>query len=187
MHFILSEIPPGLRGLVTVGVIAAAAINSGLISMAAVLINDFYRPWKERRGEHREKHFILAGRVTTVFLGLALFAMSILCYYWQRYSSLPLLEFVLGVMAFAYSGLLGVYFTAIFTSRGSSTSVIAALIAGFVTILAFQGYVVDNLGLPQVMKTIAFPWQLCLGTVVATAVCLIGSQSKSVTKSIEHA
>ena len=187
MHFILSEIPPGLRGLVTVGVIAAAAINSGLISMAAVWINDFYRPWKERRGEHREKHFILAGRVTTVFLGLALFAMSILCYYWQRYSSLPLLEFVLGVMAFAYSGLLGVYFTAIFTSRGSSTSVIAALIAGFVTILTFQGYVVDNLGLPQVMKTIAFPWQLCLGTIVATAVCLIGSQSKSVTQSIEHA
>jgi hypothetical protein len=65
--------------------------------------------------------------------------------------------------------------------------VIAALIAGFVTILTFQGYVVDNLGLPQVMKTIAFPWQLCLGTIVATAVCLIGSQSKSVTQSIEHA
>src|SRR3546814_6083120 len=45
MSFILSEIPPGLRGFVTVGVIAAAAINSGLISMAAVAINDFYRPF----------------------------------------------------------------------------------------------------------------------------------------------
>jgi Na+/proline symporter len=38
MSFILSEIPPGLRGLVTVGVIAAAAINSGLISMSAVVV-----------------------------------------------------------------------------------------------------------------------------------------------------
>src|SRR3546814_9030523 len=47
MSFILSEIPPGLRGFVTVGVIAAAAINSGLISMAAVAINDFYRPFIE--------------------------------------------------------------------------------------------------------------------------------------------
>ncbi len=187
MHFILSEIPPGLRGLVTVGVIAAAAINSGLISMAAVLINDFYRPWKERRGEHGEKHFILAGRVTTVLLGLSLFGMSILCYYWQRYSSLPLLEFVLGVMAFAYSGLLGVYFTALFTKRGSSASVIAALVAGFLTILAFQGYIVDTLGLPTAMKTIAFPWQLCIGTAVATVVCLIGSQSKPVTPRIANA
>lgn len=175
MHFILSEIPPGLRGLVTVGVIAAAAINSGLISMAAVLINDFYRPWKERRGEQQEQHFILAGRVTTVILGLALFAMSILCYYWQRYSSLPLLDFVLGVMAFAYSGLLGVYFTALFTQRGSSSSVMAALIAGFLTILAFQGIVVDSIGLPTAMKTIAFPWQLCIGTAVATLVCLLGN------------
>ncbi len=176
MHFILSEIPPGLRGLVTVGVIAAAAINSGLISMSAVLVNDFYRPWKERRGEHSEQHFIRAGRMTMVLLGLALFAMSILCYYWQRYSSIPLLEFVLGVMAFAYSGLLGVYFTAVFTQRGSSASVIAALVAGFLTILAFQGFIVDSLGLPIGMKTIAFPWQLCIGTAVATVICLLGNQ-----------
>jgi solute:Na+ symporter, SSS family len=177
MYFILSEIPPGLRGLVTVGVIAAAAINSGLISMSAVLINDFYRPWRERGGTAvAERHFVAAGRFATVALGLALFAMSILCYYWQRASSLPLLDFVLGVMAFAYSGLLGVYFTAVFTTRGSSTSVIAALIAGFVTILLFQGYVVDALGLPTAMKAIAFPWQLCLGTLVAILVCLTGNQ-----------
>ncbi len=176
MHFILSEIPPGLRGLVTVGIIAAAAINSGLISMSAVLINDFYRPLRERRGQPAEAHYVHAGRAATVVLGLVLFAMSILCYYWQRYSSLPLLDFVLGVMAFAYSGLLGVYFTALFTTRGSSRSVIAALVAGFLTILLFQGYVVDSIGLPAVLKTIAFPWQLCIGTAVATLVCLTGSQ-----------
>src|SRR3546814_3053586 len=53
MSFILSEIPPGLRGFVTVGVIAAAAINSGLISMAAVAINDFYRPFIERKRDRK--------------------------------------------------------------------------------------------------------------------------------------
>ncbi len=174
MNFILSEIPPGLRGLVTVGIIAAAAINSGLISMSAVLINDFYRPFSERRDQKPETHFVLAGRVATVVLGLALFAMSILCYYWQRHSALPLLDFVLGVMAFAYSGLLGVYATALFTKRGSSGSVIAALVAGFVVILSFQGFVVDVLGLPKAMSSVAFPWQLCAGTLVATAVCMMG-------------
>lgn len=186
MHFILSEIPPGVRGLVTVGIIAAAAINSGLISMSAVLINDFYRPLRERRGSPPETHYVNAGRAATVILGLVLFAMSILCYYWQRYSSLPLLDFVLGVMAFAYSGLLGVYFTALFTKRGSSRSVIAALIAGFVTILLFQGYVVDMLGLPAMLKTIAFPWQLCIGTAVATCICLLGSQPGRQTAGIAH-
>jgi Na+/proline symporter len=176
MHFILSEIPPGLRGLVTVGIIAAAAINSGLISMSAVLINDFYRPYAERRGARDERHFVAAGRAATVILGLTLFAMSILCYYWQRYSDLPLLDFVLGVMAFAYSGLLGVYATALFTRRGSSASVIAALIGGFLVILMFQGVVVDALGLPAVMKTIAFPYQLCIGTIIATLICMAGKQ-----------
>src|SRR3546814_4131133 len=98
MGFILSEIPPCLRGFVTVGVIAAAAINSGLISMAAVAINDFYRPFVERNGPRNERHFILAGRLATVILGILLFLMSIVCFYWQRYSDIPLLEFVLGVM-----------------------------------------------------------------------------------------
>jgi solute:Na+ symporter, SSS family len=174
MHFILSEIPPGLRGLVTVGIIAAAAINSGLISMSAVLINDFYRPIRARRGDTSEAHFVLAGRVATVLLGFVLFAMSIICYYWQRYSDVPLLDFVLGVMAFAYSGLLGVYATALFTRRGSSASVIAALMTGFLVVLAFQGFMIDALGLPEAMKQIAFPWQLCIGTAIATAVCMLG-------------
>lgn len=187
MHFILSEIPPGLRGLITVGIIAAAAINSGLISMSAVLVNDFYRPILARRGTMpAETHFVTAGRAATVLLGFALFAMSILCYYWQRYSDAPLLDFVLGVMAFAYSGLLGVYIVALFTRRGSSRSVIAALITGFVIILCFQHYVVDSLGLPAVMKSIAFPWQLCIATAAATLVCALGSQSRRGVEGSSH-
>jgi solute:Na+ symporter, SSS family len=187
MHFILSEIPPGLRGLVTVGIIAAAAINSGLISMSAVLVNDFYRPLIERRGQRDEKHFVFAGRMATVMLGLVLFAMSILCHYWQRHSQLPLLDFVLGVMAFAYSGLLGVYATALFTNRGSSRSVIAALIGGFLVILAFQGFVIEGIGLPDTLRGIAFPWQLCLGTLVAFAICVLGKTAAPNSESIDRA
>ncbi len=169
MYYILTEIPPGLRGLVTVGVIAAAAINSGLISMSAVLVNDLYRPFAGERGE---AHFVRMGRIASVVLGLALFAMAILSYYWQRYADSALLDFVLGVMAFAYSGLLGVYGVALFSRRGSSASVIAAFLAGFLTVLAFQPYVIDSLGLPLAIKGVAFPWQLVIGTLVAAAVCL---------------
>ena len=171
MHYILSEIPPGLRGLVTVGVIAAAAINSGLISMSAVLVNDLYRPFAEQRSE---AHFVRMGRIASVVLGFALFGMSILSYYWQRYADSALLDFVLGVMAFAYSGLLGVYGVALFTKRGNSASVIAAFAAGFLTVLAFQPYVIDSLSLPLALKGIAFPWQLVFGTLVAAAACATG-------------
>jgi Na+/proline symporter len=177
MHYILTQIPPGVRGFVAVGVLAAAAVNSGLISMASVLIQDFYRPWAERRGSRPEAHFVRAGRIGMVLLALALLAMSILCFYWQRYTAAPLLDFALSVMTFAYSGLLGVYFTVLFTRRGSSASVAWALATGFVAIALQQAYIVDMLGLPASWKALAFPYQLCLGTAFAFATCLLGKQS----------
>ncbi|MFN3389372.1 MAG: sodium:solute symporter family transporter [Allosphingosinicella sp.] len=174
MNYILTQIPPGVRGLVAVGVLAAAAVNSGLISMSSVLIEDFYRPWIARRREMPEAHFVRAGRVGMLLLGLALLGMSVLCFYWQRYTDAPLLEFALGVMTFAYSGLLGVYFTVLFTRRGSSASVLWALAAGFVAIGLQQAYVVDTLGLPAAMKALAFPFQLVVGTGIAFLVCAAG-------------
>ena len=173
MSFILSEVPPGIRGLVTVGVIAAAAINSGLISMSAVVISDFYRPLLAGRPNGPDDaHFVRAGRIVVAMLAVALFAMAVLCFWWQRYTDMPLLEFVLSVMAFAYSGLLGVYGVALFTRRGSTFSVIAALFTGFAVTLVQQAYVVDVLGLPISWKSLAFPWQLVIGTTAAAIVCL---------------
>jgi Na+/proline symporter len=177
MHYILTQVPPGIRGLVAVGVLAAAAINSELISMASVLVEDFYRPWAERRGRRDGRHYVLAGRVAQFVIAAALLAMSVLCYWWQHYTAAPLLAFVLGVMGFAYSGLLGVYFTALFTKRGSTRSVLWALAAGFLAIALQQAFVVDTLGLPPSWKTLAFPFQLCLGTAIAFVVCAAGKQA----------
>jgi len=171
MHYILTEVPPGIRGLVAVGILAAAALNSELISMSSVLVEDFYRPWAERRRERSEKHYVAAGRVGQLVMGLALLAMATLCYWWQRYTAAPLLAFALGVMSFAYSGLLGVYFTALFTRRGSSLSARWALATGFAAILVQQAFVVDLLHLPAAWKGLAFPFQLCIGTAVAFVTC----------------
>lgn len=114
--------------------------------------------------------------VGAALLALALFATSILCFYWQRNTDTPLLEFVLGVMAFAYSGLLDVFGVALFTRRGSTTSVIAALGVGFAATLGQQRNVVEALGLPEAWATLAFPWQLCIGTALAFLTCLAGRQ-----------
>jgi SSS family solute:Na+ symporter len=177
LHYILTHVPPGIRGLVAVGVLAAAAINSELISMASVLVEDFYRPWAERRRARPAEHYVLAGRVGQLVMALALLAMSVLCYYWQHYTAAPLLAFVLGVMSFAYSGLLGVYFTALFTRRGSTRSVLWALATGFLAIALQQAFVVDTLALPASWKSLAFPFQLCLGTAIAFATCAAGKQA----------
>lgn len=176
MAFILSEVPPGLRGLVAVGIIAAAAINSGLISMSAVAISDFYRPWRERRRPVAEQHFVTAGRCAMVALAMLLSLTAAFCYVWQRATDLPLLEFVLAVMTFAYSGLIGVYAAAIFTRRGSTASVIAALLTGFAVTLLLQPPIASALRLPAPWNALAFPWQLCLGSAAAFMVAIAGRQ-----------
>lgn len=175
VHHILTQVPPGLRGLVTVGVTAAAVAttNSALNAMSSVMIADFYQPWREARGPASPRHFVRAGRWGMAVVGIAMFATAVLSYYWQRYSDMPLLEFAMQVMVFAYAGLLGVYFVAVFTRRGTSGSVIAGLIAGFATVLLLQPFVSGQAAL-------AFPYQLCIGTLVAALVTAI-RRGKSVT------
>ncbi len=177
VHYILTQIPPGLRGLVTIGVTAAAVAttNSALNAMSSVLISDFYRPIRERRGPAPEMHYVRAGRWGMGIVGVAMFGFAVLSFYWQRHTDTPLLEFALGVMTFAYAGLLGVYIVALFTSRGSTAGVVAALIGGFVTVLLHQPW----MGLTTV--TLAFPYQLCAGTLVATILAAIprGAQSEA--------
>jgi Na+/proline symporter len=176
MHFILTQTPPGLRGLATVGVLATAVgtTMSALNAMSSVLIQDFYRPWRAGRGAPSEAHYVMAGRMGMAVTGLATLGMAVLSFYWQHYTNAPLLDFVLSVMNFAYAGLLGVYFVAVFTSRGSALSVCAALAAGFAVILLLQPYVADRVGLPVAFRRLAFPWQLCLGTTISFLVCLTG-------------
>jgi Na+/proline symporter len=170
MYYILNEMPEGLRGLVTVGAVATAlsSTTSVLGAMASVGVEDLYRPWKMKRGITDEKHFIKASRAAVLFFAFALSVMAVVSYFWQQYSDLSLISFALGVMAFAYTGLLGVYFAAIFTSRGNQTTVLWALIGGFVSVLALQPYTFGF--------SIGFSWQMVIGTVVSFLIMLLGTK-----------
>ncbi|CAM5225962.1 sodium:solute symporter [Alishewanella longhuensis] len=177
MYYVLNELPSGLRGLVVVGVIAAAlsTITSGLNSMASVLVADLYQPWRMRRQPGTEaRHFVRAGQLAMLLTAVALSLMAVLCYYWQQYSDMPLLAFALSVMVFSYSGLLGVFFTALFTQRGNSYSVTAALLTGFVVTLLMQPYLLQKISPQLAAIDLGFTWQLCIGTAVAFLVCYSG-------------
>jgi Na+/proline symporter len=174
MYYILHEMPEGMRGIVTVGAVAAAlsSSNSVLGAMSSVAIEDIYRPWKERidsKIKTDEMHFLRASRNAVLFFAVVLSLMAMLSFYWQRYTQLPLLSFALGIMAFAYTGLLGVFGAAIFTKRGSGRMVPFALLSGFITVLLFQPYI---LGLVIDIK-VGFAWQIVIGTMVSFLVMMI--------------
>ncbi len=145
MLYILNEMPEGLRGLVTVGAVAAAlsSSNSVLSAMSSVAVEDIYRPMVSENKP--ELHFLKVGRIMVVVFAVLLSIMALLSYYWQQYTQLDLLSFALGVMAFAYAPLLGVYAAAVFTKRGSEETVKYALIGGFLMVLISQPYVIGKL------------------------------------------
>lgn len=177
--FILSDMPAGLSGLMIAGVLAIgpAGINATLNGMASTLINDLYRPWVPGR---TEGHYLAAGRLGVLFCGVLLTGFAVVCVYWKAARpDQPLIDFALNVMGYAYAGLLGVFLTALLTRRGNSFSVIAGLVAGFCTVIACTPEVMARwLPGPHALGehappliALAYPWQLVIGTLVATLVC----------------
>ena len=174
LEFILHEMPTGLRGLMMAGLFAAAmsSMDSALNAMASTTIADFYRPLHGSMVSPRRER--RAARLALLFWAIALAGFACFCVYWQKESGDTLIDFALGVMVFAYAGLLAVFLTALLTKRGSSLSVIAALLTGFALVLAMQGSIWDmwapKLGIDF---TLAFPWKMLIATTVSFVVCCI--------------
>jgi SSS family solute:Na+ symporter len=190
LRFILDEVPTGLRGLMMAGLFAVGvgSLNSALGAMSATLVNDFYRFWRPGRGD---AHYVRAGRLGTVAWGLVLGLFAAGCVRYVRQESGPLIDFVLGIMNFAYAGLLGVFLTALLTRCGNSVSVVAALGTGFLVVLLLQPSVWGWwTGLSALTRAtpdtpgdwrlgelrLAFPWQLTLGVAASFVVCCAGSR-----------
>lgn len=108
-----------------------------------------------------------------------------LCIRWFAAANQTIIDFVLSVMSFAYAGLLGVFFTALFTKRGNTASAIAGLVVGGVTVFAlrpevWQWVLAMRTGATdsKLALTLAWPWQLLAGTIAATAVCCVGRPAR---------
>jgi len=171
MYYILNEMPNGLKGFVTIGAIAAAlsSTNSVLGAMSSVAIEDVYRPYKNQSAAKvDEKHFVKVARAMVLVFSVALALMAIVSFIVHSNSDIPLISFALGVMAYAYSGLLGVFGSAVFTNRGNSKMIPYALAVGFLSVLCMQGY---TSGL-----NIGFAWQLVIGTTLSFGVMQLGKR-----------
>lgn len=184
LKFILTGMPPGLAGLMLAGLFAAGigSLNSAINAMAATFIKDFYTRWFPPTDTRDEHHYLAMSRYAVAGWGLILGLFAVGCVYWKSSSpSTTLIDLALSVMTFAYTGLLAVFLTALFARRGNTRSVIAALITGFVVIALFQPAIwrfwTGTLFGPAsgiATLTLAFPWQMTIGTALAFAVCCLG-------------
>jgi SSS family transporter len=173
LSFILGHVPPGVRGLMLAGLFAAAmsSIASSMGAIASTVVTDFYRV---ARPSLPERAYVRASRVGVLVSGLALGAVACACVVWQERSRDALLPFALGVMLFAYTGLLAVFLAAVGTRRGTDASVAWALITGAACVALMQFGPLhlphDGEGHPP---RFSVGWRMAIGTAAAFLVCII--------------
>lgn len=177
-QYIKNHIPPGVRGLMMTGLLAAAlsSFNSAINSMASSFVADLWLPYMSKRGKapSDDSSQISSSRWMAALMGSMLTAFAVLTCVMQQSSGLNLVDFATGVMCFAYVGMLGVFLTAIFSKRGNGRSVIAALIAGILIVipLMFQKELFGR-------NYIAWTWWCPIGSVITTLICLSGHSKPS--------
>lgn len=184
-QFIKNCVPTGVRGLMIVGLLAAAlsSFNSAINAMASSFVTDLYLPLKKEHGREikGDAGQMSSSKKMAALMGAVLTGFAIVTAVMQQASGLNLVDFATGVMCFSYAGMLGVFITALYTKRGNTASVIAALGVGLAVVVLLQPFVLTPLSTALFGKAvfISWPWWCPIGALVSTAVCLAGKPRKS--------
>ena len=182
-QYICNSIPVGVRGLMIVGLLAAAlsSFNSAINAMASSFVADLYLPIRKSRGKaiHGDADQMSSSKHMVLLMGAILTGFSIVTAVMQEKSGLNLVDFATGVMSFSYAGMLGVFMCALFTKRGNTTSVISSFVVGLIVVLFMQPYVLGPLSEAVLGQhlSIAWPWWCPIGGVISFAVCCLGKKS----------
>jgi solute:Na+ symporter, SSS family len=174
-QFLLAHMPPGCAGLAIAGMFAAAqgSLDSAINAMASSAVADLYWPIRKKMGYRVDvSERAKSPRIAVAIMGAVLIGFAILSALRYDPQKRTLLNFALGVMSFAYSGMLGVFLTALLTRRGNTVSVLCALAAGVIVVTSLQDEVFGRL--TGGMKLPSF-WWMPIGTAVAFVVCVLGT------------
>lgn len=175
LDFLLSDMPTGVRGLALSGLLAAslATLDSALNAMSSSFVNDLVKPMRPSMSDDASTRL---ARLGVVFAAALVAGFALLCIPLRGFTGETILPFALGVMMYAYTGLLAVYIVAIFTKRGNGASCIAAFSVGALTVAALQfgPPALERWGIAGDVQRFSAGWRMAIGTALALGVCLAG-------------
>jgi SSS family transporter len=174
--FIMNEMPAGMRGLVTAGILATAmgSLSTALNALATSLSRDFILPRLGPDATQESQVSVL--RWSTVLFAVLIIIVGIITAWFMAHNpKVEILPLVLGILGFTFGSLLGVFLVAVLTrTRGSDTGNLIAMTCGIVAVLLlsnilnFQG----KLGITNPF-VLSFPWRITCGTLVTVAIALL--------------
>jgi SSS family transporter len=194
-YFILNEMPNGLRGLVTAGLLATAmgSLSTALNALGTSYAKDFLFHGREESLSEKYKLYCLR-YATAVFALLIIIVGVMTAYYMSKHPDTRIIPLVLGIMGYTFGSLLGIFLVAIFTkNRGNDLGNIIAMLCGFAVVFFFSNKdlqimchftrnILNADGIPKedAFLILAFPWRITLGTLITTAVaCCFTTSAKS--------
>jgi Na+/proline symporter len=149
--FVVTQLPPGLAGLLIAAILAAAMANlsAAFNSLASSSVVDFYKPFVRPAAD--QKHYLRVSRGVTLLWGAVLVAIALVAQLLHQ----SVLELALTIASVPYGSMLGIFLLAVLTKRANSRG-------------AFLGALLSLATLGAVMKftSIAWTWYVAIGTVV---------------------
>ncbi|MBW3552858.1 MAG: sodium/solute symporter [Gemmatimonadetes bacterium] len=166
-HFVNTQVPPIVTGLLVAAVFAAAmsSLDSALNSLAAALTVDFYVRFKRNVTQSRRLLFAKTVVVTAGILGIAIGI------YASR-TEVLLIDLILSFMGYFAGGLLGLFLLGMLTKRAKGTGAFIGAIAGTFVVLMMTE---NDFRLPRLyelfgMDAVPFIWSTAIGVTVTMIV-----------------
>jgi solute:Na+ symporter, SSS family len=182
-HYILYEMPVGMRGLLLAGIFATAmgSLSTALNALATSFTRDWYEPYINPRSTSEQS--LRAVRWATVWFSILMIVVaSITSYLVIVYPNVRIIPIVLGIYGYTYGSVLGIFLAGMLTrSRGNDRGNVLAMIIGFIVVAILSG-LPNNLAAlfgtmvykqPQWLPVMAFPWWICFGTIVTFSVAIL--------------
>ncbi len=135
-HYIVNEMPVGIRGLIIAGVFATmmGSTSAALNALATSFIKDFYQPYIRPAGTDRQA--VSAARWATSIFGVLMIIVATGAAWTVMHTNVTIIPLALGVLGYTYGSLLGVFLLGVLTkTRGSDRANIFAMTAGILAVL----------------------------------------------------
>src|SRR5215469_7267576 len=182
-HFILHQMPVGIRGLLLAGIFATAmgSLSTAINALATSFTRDWYEPYINPQSTS-EQSLRAVRRATVWFSALMIVVASITAYLVIVYPNVRIIPIVLGIYGYTYGSVLGIFLAGMLTkSRGNSRGNIIAMIIGFVVVAILSGLpnkIAHLFGSklyeqPNWLPVMEFPWWICFGTIVTFSVAIL--------------
>ncbi len=183
--FLMNQMPTVLSGISIVGffAIAQGSMDSAINALASSAVADIYYPLRQRLGyADTSATDRSAPKLAVAAMGLCMSSLGIACVFLYDKNDRTLIDFALGILSFAFTGMLGVFLTALLTPRGNTISILCALAVGVLSVVLMQPGILERWTSAMFHHPLhlASTWWMPVGTILSFAVCVSGNRTRDI-------